>query len=98
MDKFSAIVSLRKGSSFEIDSEGKVNWLDTNNTCPTESEISAEIARLQADYDAKQYQRDRAKEYPSIADQLDTLFHEGYDGWKAQIQAIKDKFPKGANQ
>jgi hypothetical protein len=35
-------------------------------------------------------------EYPSIADQLDTLYHEGYEGWKAKIQAVKNKYPKGA--
>jgi hypothetical protein len=96
-DKFSAIVSLRPGASFGMKSDGSIDWLDNNTTCPTDTEIQAEIARLQADYDAKQYQRDRANAYPSIVDQLDTLYHEGYNGWKAQIQAIKDQFPKGAN-
>jgi hypothetical protein len=96
MDKFSAIVSLRKGSSFEIDSDGIVNWLDNTTTCPTDTEIQAEIARLQADYDVKEYQRNRAKEYPSIVDQLDTLYHGGYDAWKASIDVVKNKYPKGA--
>lgn len=41
-----------------------------------------------------QYQRDRRKEYPSIVDQLDTLYHGGYDAWRATIQAVKDKYPK----
>jgi hypothetical protein len=36
----------------------------------------------------------RQSEYPPIADQLDTLYHGGYDAWKAEIQAIKDKYPK----
>lgn len=36
----------------------------------------------------------RAQAYPSIADQLDTIFHTGLDGWKEQIQATKDKYPK----
>ena len=36
----------------------------------------------------------RQNEYPSIVDQLDTLYHGGYDAWKAEIQAVKDKFPK----
>jgi len=39
-------------------------------------------------------QRNRAKEYPSFADQFDTLYHGGYDAWKAQIDAIKAKYPK----
>ena len=36
----------------------------------------------------------RQSEYPPIAEQLDTLYHGGYDAWKAEIQAIKDKYPK----
>ena len=36
----------------------------------------------------------RAQAYPSIADQLDTIFHTGLDGWKEQIQAVKTKYPK----
>ena len=41
-----------------------------------------------------EYQRQRAAEYPSFADQFDLLYHGGYDAWKAAIQAIKDKYPK----
>jgi hypothetical protein len=40
------------------------------------------------------YDKKRATEYPSIFDQLDTLYHGGYDAWKATIQAVKDKYPK----
>ena len=61
---------------------------------PTEEQIQAKIAELQADYDSKQYQRDRAAAYPSWQDQLDKIFHNGIDAWKADIQAIKDQFPK----
>ena len=71
-----------------------LEWHDTEQTQPTDAEIATEIARLQADYVAKEYQRDRAKEYPSIADQLDTLYHSGLDAWKAQIKTVKDKYPK----
>ena len=56
--------------------------------------VSTEVQRLQAEYDANQYQRDRAAEYPSIEDQLDALYHKGIDGWKIDIKAIKDKHPK----
>ena len=59
-----------------------------------ETTINTEIARLQAEYDAKEYQRKRAAEYPSIADQLDKIFHDGIDEWKETIQAVKDKYPK----
>jgi len=47
-----------------------------------------------AAYEAKQYQRDRAKAYPSIVDQLDVLYHGGYDAWRAAVQEVKNQFPK----
>ena len=58
------------------------------------SEVSAEQSSLQTAYDANKYQRDRAEEYPSIVDQLDDIYHNGVDGWKATIKTTKDKFPK----
>ena len=58
------------------------------------SEISAEQSSLQTAYDNNEYQRDRAEEYPSIVDQLDDIYHNGVDGWKATIKTVKDKFPK----
>lgn len=93
MTKMRAIQSLRPGASFVIRGD-TIEWLDTAQTEPTEAEVNAEINRLQAEYAAKEYQRDRATEYPSFADQFDTLYHGGYDAWKAQIDAIKLKYPK----
>ena len=58
------------------------------------SEVSAELTALQTAYDNNKYQRDRAEEYPSIVDQLDDIYHNGVDGWKATIKTVKDKFPK----
>ena len=40
------------------------------------------------------YTESRRTEYPSINDQLDKIYHEGIDAWKADIKAIKDKYPK----
>ena len=40
------------------------------------------------------YVERRQKEYPSIVDQLDDIYHNGIDGWKATIKVIKDKYPK----
>jgi len=48
----------------------------------------------EAAYNADQYSRDRKAAYPKIEDQLDKIFHEGIDAWKAEIQAIKDANPK----
>ena len=58
------------------------------------AEIEAEIPNYQAVLDGKHYQKERAVEYPSIQDQLDDLYHNGIDGWKATIKAVKDKYPK----
>jgi hypothetical protein len=52
-------------------------------------------AAVQAYMAANAYKDQRAAEYPSIPDQLDLLYHGGYDAWKATIQAVKDKYPKG---
>ena len=71
-----------------------ITWNDGNPNNITEEQIIAKQAELQTDYAAKQYKRDRAKEYPSIVDQLDELYHNGIDGWKATIKAVKDKYPK----
>ena len=61
----------------------------------TWSQVSAKKAELQTAYDNNEYQRKRADEYPSIADQLDDIYHNGIDGWKTTIKATKDKYPKG---
>ena len=44
--------------------------------------------------DGKTYIEKRAEAYPSTADQLDDIYHNGVDGWKATISSIKDKYPK----
>ena len=44
--------------------------------------------------DPNEYQYKREKEYPSIVDQLDDIYHNGIDGWKTTIKAVKDKYPK----
>ena len=71
----------------------KIDWLKT--TPIAEADILAKQKELQTAYDNKKYQRDRAEAYPSIKDQLDDLYHNGIDGWKTTIKAVKDKYPKG---
>ena len=63
-----------------------IEWLDGT------AEISK--ADIQAKINETQYQKNRAKEYPSIADQLDDIYHNGIDAWKATIKTTKDKYPK----
>ena len=95
-DLTAALVSLRPGAAWSLNGDvySGLNWLDTEQTRPTESECVAEMARLKADYESKEYQRSRAKEYPPVVDQLDTIFHGGLAAWQAEIQAVKDKYPK----
>ena len=58
------------------------------------NEVAYDKAAVKAYVASNAYKAQRAAEYPSFADQLDTIFHDGLDAWKAQIQAVKDKFPK----
>jgi hypothetical protein len=60
------------------------------------NKVEIDMALVNAWQDPDAYKDLRAAEYPSYADQLDTIFHQGLDAWKAEIQAIKDKYPKGA--
>ena len=79
------------------DSDGKgvyiKKWI-SDKAQPSKSEIETAEVEWQAEYDAKAYSRSRAKEYPSIADQLDDIYHNGIDAWKATIKTTKDKYPK----
>ena len=96
-----ALLSLVPGAEWVTDGEKVTQWLSPDIDQPTQSEIDAEIARLQAEYDAVQYQRDRKAEYPSMDELVVAL-------WEAVIEermassiylqgkrtAVKDKYPK----
>tara|TARA_R100001086_G_scaffold167216_1_gene90774 strand:+ start:920 stop:1210 length:291 start_codon:yes stop_codon:yes gene_type:complete len=71
----------------------RITWLD-GTTPISKADIETKMAELQTEYDNNKYQRDRAAEYPSIQDQLDDIYHNGIDGWKATIKETKDKYPK----
>ena len=72
----------------------KITW-HNGTTRISEEDILAKQKELQTAYQNNKYQRDRAVAYPSITDQLDDLYHNGIDGWKKTIKAVKDKYPKG---
>ncbi len=89
-----ACINLRPLAGVSTDIDG-IHWHNIElGDIPTDEEIATEVARLQAEYTTQQYQRDRAQAYPSIVDQLDALYHDGYEGWRQQIQAVKDRYPK----
>ena len=59
-----------------------------------QSDIDAARVTLNNELAATKYQRDREAEYPSVVDQLDDIYHNGIDAWKATIKETKDKYPK----
>ena len=93
-----ALRSLRPNALWTLVND-KLTWNDDSQTEPTQAEIDAEVIRLQADYDAKQYQRDR--KYPQLGEQLDMLFHDMTAGkgtkdgeWYKAIAKVKTDNPK----
>ena len=69
-----------------------------NGTTPiSNDDIVAKQAELQSEYDAKQYQRDRAKAYPSLQDQMDMQYWDSVNGtstWSDAIAQVKSDYPK----
>ena len=88
-----ALVSLKPKAEWALRGD-ELEWLDSVQTEPTTAELAAEVTRLQSVYDGNAYQRTRATAYPSVADQLDSLYHNGIDGWKETIKVVKDAHPK----
>ena len=64
---------------------------------PTQEFLESELQRMQDEFDAQEYARDRAKAYPSLKDQMDMQYHDAVDGtttWQEAVQAVKDANPK----
>ena len=92
------LITVREGQWFGwSDSKNKVYAnlvVHDGGSKPSEADVNAGLKKLQDDFDAKDYSRKRSKEYPSVVDQLDDIYHKGIDAWKATIKATKDKYPK----
>lgn len=75
-------------------------WLENLKSMPEDisdtlmSAVEFQDSILKKQYDNTEYIRLRAAAYPPLTDQLDVIFHGGVDTWKADIQAIKDLYPK----
>ena len=93
IDALVSLVPNAKWTMDEYDYEN-IEWLSPDITKPTQAEIDAEIVRLNKVFESTEYQRDRKPEYPAIEDQLDDIYHNGIEGWKATIKKVKDKYPK----
>ena len=70
--------------------------VDNPHSKPSEADCTAGLKALQDAWDLENdsYKSKRRAEYPSIADQLDDIYHNGIDAWKTTIKAVKDKYPK----
>ena len=93
--KSDAVLALRPNGGFSVSGDGVVEYLHEGDPEPNEEQIQAKLAELQADYDSKQYQRDRLAEYPSIQELVVALYDE--EDKQAIIEkrnAVKAKYPK----
>ncbi len=95
-DRISALMSLVPGAEFVINGTEET-WINPTSCPVTEEEIQAEIDRLKAAYAAKDYQRNRAKEYPDFREYLDGVVkgdQAQIDAYIAACMAVKEKYPK----
>jgi len=94
-DIIQSILAINPKAEVSIDADDvkKITW--HNGTTPiAEADILAKQKELVTAYNNNAYQRNRAEAYPSMADQLDDIYHNGVDEWKKTIKAVKDKYPK----
>ena len=88
-----ALLELTPGAKWVI-RDDVIDWMDTEQTQPTQEEIVQKIAELEYIEEVEEYKKVRELAYPSSGEQFDKIFHDGVDAWKADIQAIKDAHPK----
>ena len=89
-----ALFNLTPSAEYKIKG-GVLEWKDSKITQPTESELDAEIVRLQAEYDAQAYARNRQAEYPDFGSQFNKIYDDGLTKWKSEmVDPVKTKWPK----
>ena len=97
-DIINAILAINPTAQVSVNAEdiNQITWLNGTTPIPA-NEILAKQQELIAEYNSNQYQRDRAKEYPSIQEQLDMQYWDKINGtnkWQQAINAVKQKYPK----
>ena len=93
--KTQALMSLRPGAQWSLSqADDKLTWLDTEQIKPTNDEIDAEIIKLKTNYDAKEYQRKRVLECPTIDECVHAILDDELDELQVKRKAVKDKYPK----
>jgi hypothetical protein len=93
-----SIKAINPNAQVSVNAEdiNQITWLNDTQPIPA-NEILAKQQELIAEYNSKQYQRDRAKAYPSIQEQLDLQYWDkinGTDNWEQAINAVKAQYPK----
>ena len=99
MDIISAILALDPNAQVSVDGETLegIIWHDGNPNNITNEQITAKQAELKIIYDNNKYQRDRAKEYKPLEEQLDMQYWDMVNDtttWKEHIDFVKNKYPK----
>ena len=89
-----AIYKAYAGTVVSIDDTAGAFDKDGKSVTLEQSKIDAARVTLNAEAAAIAYQGQRKAEYPSIENQLDDIYHNGIDAWKATIKVTKDKYPK----
>ena len=81
---------------YAYEEDGLQDHLINDKISITQTEANAIQKEKEAQYSASlDYKQKRLAEYPTWNEQLDNIYHNGIDAWKADIKAIKDKYPKG---
>ena len=89
-----AIYSAYSGTVVSIDDSAGAFDKDGKSVTLDDTKVAAARKSIDDALTATKYQRDREAEYPTWQNQLDKIYHSGIDAWKADIKAIKDKYPK----
>jgi len=95
--QFNDVLRLEYSNShFRMESDNTISYWDKKNekTKPSETLLNSLLDDLKSDWSTYQYARDRKREYPSIPDQFDMMYHD-INTWKNTILSIKTKYPKG---
>ena len=93
-DRINAILAIKPDAEVSQMIDGSLVWHDGNPTNITDEQIATKLAELQADYDAKEYQSKREREYPSLQDCIHAILDDNLDNLQTLRQAIKEKYPK----
>jgi len=87
--KLDIITQLYTDAAFVLDDKGTYSAKDKDGKA-----ITIDIDAVNTEFNKQNYKNQRVEEYPSVVDQLDDIYHNGIDGWKTKILAIKNKYPK----